>query len=778
MNSIEGKMGDTTQLTEVSDSAEHPVDAHGHHLTEDERKKMESFESLDYDWVDNELLRERSRTMTSRERRIDSIWDWGIYAAVGVCTALIAFVLSIFVEKLAESKFAATELLIGNETGYGGGYAAFVGFDILFVGIAAFLVCFIEPAAGGSGIPDMKGYLNGSNMPNLLNFKTLVVKVVGVAFAVAGGLTIGKEGPMVHTGGGLGANLSHLPKLPNFFGSKKLKRWRGDFFKRDFVSGGTAAGVAAAFGAPVGGVLFALEEASSFWSLPLTWRVFFCAIMSTFTLNICQASYNGTPWDVNSPGLITFGHFPSVPYRLWEIPIFLCLAVVGGLWGGLFCKLNNALCHWRRDRLAHRPMLRFLEAVLVAALSGTAFYVVPMLVSGCHELPAGALDAKGVLFEEYKRFGCPEGQYSQMAAKTFVTQEKAILSFFHTEIPIGSTVLVAYFFVYAALALLTYGIAVPSGMFVPCILIGCAYGRLVGEMLTNLFPDAGINAGVYALMGATSMLGGVARMTISLTVILLETTNDVQYVLPIMMVLTMSKWVGDCFTISLYDLHVELKCIPFVEAEPPQHLQQLCAKDVMRSPVVTLPPRPSVQQVVDTLKSCTHNGFPVVISSEEGDQAQGNTLLGIILRNQMVTLLEHRCFVPVGDVRSELEQQEKKDATEQQWGTVSSSADGSGEEKEKVLDLTDFSTSLQSHVLSVEKVEGNLAADDMRMVMNLRPYMNRAPFTVQESTSCARIYRLYRGMGIRHLPVVDLRNRVVGILSRKELRTDFTVDLN
>lgn len=61
------------------------------------------------------------------------------------------------------------------------------------------------------------------------------------------------------------------------------------------------------------------------------------------------------------------------------------------------------------------------------------------------------------------------------------------------------------------------------------------------------------------------MLGGVTRMTVSLTVILLETTQDIQYLLPIMLTLIVSKWVGDLFNISLYDMHVEFKCIPFVE---------------------------------------------------------------------------------------------------------------------------------------------------------------------------------------------------------------------
>lgn len=54
-----------------------------------------------------------------------------------------------------------------------------------------------------------------------------------------------------------------------------------------------------------------------------------------------------------------------------------------------------------------------------------------------------------------------------------------------------------------------------------------------------------VPAGSYAVIGATAMLGGVARMTISLTVILLETTQDVEFIMPIMLTLIVSKWVGD-----------------------------------------------------------------------------------------------------------------------------------------------------------------------------------------------------------------------------------------
>ena len=73
---------------------------------------------------------------------------------------------------------------------------------------------------------------------------------------------------------------------------------------------------------------------------------------------------------------------------------------------------------------------------------------------------------------------------------------------------------------YFASAAFTYGIAVPSGLFIPCMMMGAGLGRFCGELLHTLHAD--VDPGVYALVGAAGMLGGVTRMTISLAVILIE----------------------------------------------------------------------------------------------------------------------------------------------------------------------------------------------------------------------------------------------------------------
>ena len=75
-------------------------------------------------------------------------------------------------------------------------------------------------------------------------------------------------------------------------------------------------------------------------------------------------------------------------------------------------------------------------------------------------------------------------------------------------------------------------------------------------------------SGRYALIGSAAILGGVLRMTISLTVIMIEATQNVAYGLPIMVVIIIAKSVGDLFNEGIYDIHIELKSVPLLAWEP------------------------------------------------------------------------------------------------------------------------------------------------------------------------------------------------------------------
>jgi H+/Cl- antiporter ClcA len=127
------------------------------------------------------------------------------------------------------------------------------------------------------------GILNGVAYPDYICLKTLAVKFFGLSLAVAGGICGGKEGPLVHIGSIVGYAVPYLP-----FGC--FKYFRNDTEKRKLLAVGTAAGVSCAFGAPIGGSLFAYEisKPNTFWSFSLTWKIFFSASIGTFVLSICK----------------------------------------------------------------------------------------------------------------------------------------------------------------------------------------------------------------------------------------------------------------------------------------------------------------------------------------------------------------------------------------------------------------------------------------------------------------------------------------------------------
>ena len=164
----------------------------------------------------------------------------------------------------------------------------------------------------------------------------MATKIVGVCFSVGGGMLCGYEEPLVHIGSIYANIYSHIPKLANWLNLPDLKVFRNDHDKRDFVCAGTAAGISAAFGAPVGGILFSLE-ASSFWSVSLIRKVFICSCLSTFSLNFCKSVYNGSPDSMDNPGLLVFGQDSHTkPFHFWELPFWIVIGIIGGLSGALF----------------------------------------------------------------------------------------------------------------------------------------------------------------------------------------------------------------------------------------------------------------------------------------------------------------------------------------------------------------------------------------------------------------------------------------------------------
>lgn len=687
------------------------------------RQSVKQVEALDYDEIENELFIQEETETTPRQLTVIGIQRWLICIAIGVMTGITAVIIDISIDQLATVKMSFLQKFI--KSGVQNGTLVrpifiWMGINTGLVAFAALLTTYFAPVAAGSGIPQIKCYLNGVKVPEVVRMKTLFTKVTGIIASVCGGLAVGKEGPMVHSGAVLAAGISQGRSITTGITSPFFTHFRNDREKRDFVCAGAAAGVSAAFGAPVGGVLFSLEEAASFWNQALTWRIFLCSILSSYTLNSLQSLYRGHPGDLAYPGLINFGKFEGT-YAIQDLLIFFLMGAFGGMSGAAFNALN---IHIMKFRLAYltKKWLHVLEACIVAMVCGMISFTLMYLNTECKPLGQDPMELQ---------YFCSDGEYNVMATLSFTTPESAVKSLFHD--PLGSysaTTLLMFVIPYFFLACWTYGLKVPSGLFIPSLLIGAAWGRLVGVVLNTVCPNCGWTQDIekYSLIGAAAQLGGVVRMTISLTVILIEATGNISYSLPLMAVLLIAKFVGDLFNTGLYDMHIDLDKVPVLEWEPPPLSGQFKAKEIMCRPPITLNLRCHVRDIVDNLSKAgsNHGGYPVVDNYGK--------FRGVILRSQLLILIKYKAFLE--------------------------------RESAGPLPLSVFRDSYP-RFYSINLL--NVSAAERELHIDLEPYVNPSPYVCHEDSSFPRIFRLFRALGLRHLAVVNDNYHVVGIVTRKDL---------
>lgn len=367
----------------------------------------------------------------------------------------------------------------------------------------------------------------------------------------------------------------------------------------------------------------------------------------------------------------------------------------------------------------------------------------------------GATKETEDLWEKLVQFRCEEGEYNELASLMFSEPSNAIRLLFHLHKHAFSTFcLLTFFLLYISIAVVTYGIAVPSGLFVPSLLSGAAFGRLFGNMARKIYPELAFS-NTYSLIGAAAVLGGMARMTISLTVILLECTGNEQFVLPLMLVLMTARIVGSVYNDDLYHIHIHLKKgVEFLEAELTSITRHhnLLAGQIMGSNVIFIRPVENVGVVYDILMNAAHSNFPVV------DTEDRNILYGTIGRNAICVLLKERAFgYPESNERIDFGSQR----------AISSNYLHVGERK--YFPLVQWEILFKSYPRYPKAKDLRITEADREKFVDLRPYINNAAITVQETSSAERTYSIFRNLGLRFLPVVNKYNQVVGTITRSDL---------
>ncbi|KAI5294020.1 hypothetical protein KEM52_004842, partial [Ascosphaera acerosa] len=521
--------------------------------------------------------------------RVDSQWfDFVAYVLCAVAIAAAACALTLLTKTTVPSQISLSTLdenLAATTTAWTGSGAA------AGRGAASITTTTTSPsrdarsrpkdmvyyAAAGSGVAEVKVILSGFVLHGYLGFHTLVVKIFALILSVASGLSLGKEGPYVHIASCIGNIAS---RVFSKYGSNDGKR-------REVLSAAAASGVAVAFGAPIGGVLFSLEEVSYYFPTKTMFRTFFCTIVAALSLKFLNPYGTGK--------IVLFEVRYVSDWAVFELLIFMLIGVLGGAAGALFIKASRfwATTFRRLPRIRANPML---EVMLVALVTGVTSFWNPYT-----KLPVSEL-----LFE---------------LASPCETISHSSMGLCPVKEDLGSVIrqLSMAFVIKSFLTIITFGVKLPAGIYVPSMVVGGLMGRIVGhaaQYLIAAFPDHPlfggcaskegvafcINPGVYALIAAGSTMCGVTRLTITLAIILFELTGNLDYVLPFSLAILCAKWTADMIEpLSIYDLLTDMNSYPFLDNK----LQP--GTDLELGDIVTPVRR---HKVIDITKS------PVVAASE------------------------------------------------------------------------------------------------------------------------------------------------------------------
>ena len=321
-----------------------------------------------------------------------------------------------------------------------------------------------EPMCTGSGIPQIKGILQGDM--SMKWFSVLWSKIIGGVLAIGAGMSLGREGPSVQIGACVGQGLSQTSR-------------RTRFESRILMTAGAGAGLAAAFNAPLAGVIFGLEEMQKTISPAL--------LLTGITASITAATVTEVVFGM-SP-VFSMGYLLPLPLNLFDV--LVAAGIVIGLLGRLF---NIALAYSLNtySRLGLSGMKKPLVPLVLAGILG---FVLPEILGG------GNLLVDSLVVTDYTiGFLC----------LLFVGK------FLFTMICFGS--------------------GVPGGIFLPMLVLGAAGGAVLAKLLVL----AGLLPAMYyadiIVFGMAAYFSSVVKSPVTGSILILEMTGSFQHMLALLVV--------------------------------------------------------------------------------------------------------------------------------------------------------------------------------------------------------------------------------------------------
>ncbi len=423
------------------------------------------------------------------------------------------------------------------------------------------IIYFFAPEAKGHGVPEvMQAILQKGGR---IRPRVAFVKAMASAITIGTGGSVGREGPIVQIGSSIGSSVGQFFKMP----SNRMKT---------LVGCGAAAGIAAAFNAPIAGALFSVEIILMDFAVAQFSPIVISSVMAT----VISHHFEGN-----------FAAFEVPKYSLagpQELVFYFILGILSGVASFLFIK---ALYYSEEifDNRLNVP--EYLKPVIGGFGIAAMAFVVPEVMGVGYDTINIALHGKLIWYFAFVL----------IFIKIFATS-------------------------------LTLGSGGSGGIFAPSLFMGATLGAAFGGLIHGLFPTITTTPGAYALVAMGGLVAGTTRAPITAIIIVFELTNDYRIILPLMITCIISTILSSKLSReSIYTLKLLLRGINLKEGTEINLMNSIFVKDVYDKEFDKIDVSDNFSKIVNKIISGNNPEFPVL--------SRDNSIIGMISINSIKNYL-------------------------------------------------------------------------------------------------------------------------------------------
>jgi CIC family chloride channel protein len=403
-----------------------------------------------------------ARHRTAFKTNSANAWMIFLAIAIGALTGVVGGAFRLLLVELGDLRdiFFDNPQILGSH-----GLSAGIGIATISIFIGLMAVRKLAKEAGGSGIQEIEGGLDGLRP---FRWKRVIpVKFFASLFTIGPGLLLGREGPTVQLGANIGKMVKDIFRQP-------------EQQNNPLVSTGAAAGLAAAFDAPLAGMLFVIEEMEGHFRF--NFLSLSCVMLGSAVATIVVSMITDTR--------------VVIPMTVYDMPLFesMWIFVVFGLCVGVLGLVFNVLLLFVLDlfgRLKLPPLvISFMLACMVVLIGsqnlqmvGADFGIIDQIFSGDNTI----------------------------------------------------TSLLILFVVRMLLGIICYGTGVPGGIFAPMIILGITFGMVFGTVMQEFLPGLNMRPEIFALVGMGSFFSAAVRAPLTGVLLVAEMTSNYELMLPLVL---------------------------------------------------------------------------------------------------------------------------------------------------------------------------------------------------------------------------------------------------